>query len=232
VVGAGYLSRASAGAGTTWLPWEIARCALAVRLTLTQRAGAVCAPGHAPGLADAPGGRAAYAARALCRRSGDAGREHHPARLTSGAVDAGFEGLSLDQRLVLRDPGDPACCCWGFDGRPRARWRVCCLERRPEGTLRRAEITSVSACLGVAQPGHICRAPSVGIQGKIVVRVLHFQYLTDLLRMQISVERAVALASIGAWRPESRMRSKPACQHLGIDGDAEGFAGRDADSRS
>jgi two-component system sensor histidine kinase PilS (NtrC family) len=67
---------------------------------------------------------------------------------------------------------------------------------RKEGTLRRAEITAVRPDSSARNLG-ISAAPLSDHAGQIVGRVLHFQDLTELRRMQIKVERAERLAGIG-----------------------------------
>ena len=70
------------------------------------------------------------------------------------------------------------------------------LEAGPQGTVRRAEITALRDDGAVRNLG-ISAAPLADHTGGVIGRVIHFQDLTELRRMQLEVERAERLASIG-----------------------------------
>jgi two-component system sensor histidine kinase PilS (NtrC family) len=70
------------------------------------------------------------------------------------------------------------------------------LEAGPQGTVRRAEITALRPDGAVRNLG-ISAAPLADHAGRVTGRVIHFQDLTELRRMQLEVERAERLASIG-----------------------------------
>jgi two-component system sensor histidine kinase PilS (NtrC family) len=70
------------------------------------------------------------------------------------------------------------------------------LEAGPQGTVRRAEITALRDDGAVRSLG-ISAAPLADHAGSVIGRVIHFQDLTELRRMQLEVERAERLASIG-----------------------------------
>ena len=70
------------------------------------------------------------------------------------------------------------------------------LEAGPQGTVRRAEITALRDDGAVRNLG-ISAAPLADYAGNVIGRVIHFQDLTELRRMQLEVERAERLASIG-----------------------------------
>ena len=65
-----------------------------------------------------------------------------------------------------------------------------------QGTVRRAEITALRPDGAVRNLG-ISAAPLADHAGRVIGRVIHFQDLTELRRMQLEVERAERLASIG-----------------------------------
>jgi two-component system sensor histidine kinase PilS (NtrC family) len=71
-------------------------------------------------------------------------------------------------------------------------------EAGPQGTVRRAEITALRPDGAVRNLG-ISAAPLADHAGRVVGRVIHFQDLTELRRMQLEVERAERLASVGRF---------------------------------
>ncbi|HVR64637.1 MAG TPA: ATP-binding protein [Polyangia bacterium] len=184
--------------GQTWLPWEISRGALAVRLTLN-----VSALAAVGALATHLASQTRQAGERLTRHERYAGdlatlHENTIRSLTSGLVT-----LDLDRRVT--SVNDAACEILGIPGVllfgasldthvPALAGVLSGL--RQEATLRRAEITAVRPDSSVRNLG-VSAAPLSDSAGKIVGRVLHFQDLTELRRMQIRVERAERLASIG-----------------------------------
>jgi two-component system sensor histidine kinase PilS (NtrC family) len=184
--------------GQTWFPWDIARAALAVRLTLN-----VSALAAVGALATHLASQTRQAGERLTRHERYAGdlatlHENTIRSLTSGLVT-----LDLDGRVT--SVNDAACEILGIPGvllfgasldahLPALVGVLAGL--RKEGTLRRGEITAVRPDSAVRNLG-ISAAPLSDSAGKIVGRVLHFQDLTELRRMQIKVERAERLASIG-----------------------------------
>ncbi|HEX3694823.1 MAG TPA: ATP-binding protein [Polyangia bacterium] len=184
--------------GQTWFPWDIARGVLAVRLTLN-----VSALAAVGALATHLASQTRQAGERLTRHERYAGdlatlHENTIRSLTSGLVT-----LDLDGRVT--SVNDAACEILGIPGvllfgasldthLPALTGVLVGL--RKEGTLRRGEITAVRPDSAVRNLG-ISAAPLSDSAGKIVGRVLHFQDLTELRRMQIKVERAERLASIG-----------------------------------
>jgi two-component system sensor histidine kinase PilS (NtrC family) len=71
-------------------------------------------------------------------------------------------------------------------------------EAGPQATVRRAEITAPRPDGAVRNLG-ISAAPLADHAGRVIGRVIHFQDLTELRRMQLEVERAERLASVGRF---------------------------------
>ena len=69
-------------------------------------------------------------------------------------------------------------------------------EAGPIGAVRRHEVDAIRPDGSVRNLG-ISATPLSDHTGQIIGRVLHFQDLTELRRMQIQVERSERLASIG-----------------------------------
>ena len=184
--------------GQSWYPWDIARGALAVRLTLN--VSALAAVGV---LATHLASQTRQAGERLTRHERYAGdlatlHENTIRSLTSGLVT-----LDLDGRVT--SVNDAACEILGIPGvllfgasldRHLPALAGVLSGLRQEGTLRRGEITAVRPDSAVRNLG-ISAAPLSDSAGNIVGRVLHFQDLTELRRMQIKVERAERLAGIG-----------------------------------
>jgi two-component system sensor histidine kinase PilS (NtrC family) len=195
---AGYLHWLPLVPGQSWAPWDIARGALAMRLTLN-----VSALAAVGALATHLASQNRQAGERLSRHERYAGdlatlHENTIRSLTSGLVT-----LDLDGRVT--SVNDAACEILGIAGTalfgstldthvPPLAGVLAGLRR--EGTLRRGEITAVRPDSAVRNLG-ISAAPLSDSAGNIVGRVLHFQDLTELRRMQIKVERAERLAGIG-----------------------------------
>jgi two-component system sensor histidine kinase PilS (NtrC family) len=195
---AGYLRVFPLVPGQSWLPWDIARGDLALRLALN-----VAALAAVGALATHLAAQTRQAGERLTRHERYAGdlaslHENTIRSLTSGLVTLGLDGH-------LTSINEAACEILGTAaptllGRPLAESLpelAAVLEQAgPRGTLRRAEVTAVRPDGAVRNLG-ISAAPLSDHAGQVVGRVIHFQDLTELRRMQLKVERAERLASIG-----------------------------------
>ena len=184
--------------GQSWLPWEISRDDLVTRLALN-----VLALGAVGVLATHLARQTRQAGERLSRHQRYAGdlatlHENTIRSMTSGLVtldlegrvtsinEAGSEILGVSWSRLMGQPLDVHLPQLG----------LLLLEAGPQGTVRRAEITALRPDGAVRNLG-ISAAPLADHAGRVTGRVIHFQDLTELRRMQLEVERAERLASIG-----------------------------------
>jgi two-component system sensor histidine kinase PilS (NtrC family) len=184
--------------GQSWLPWEVSRDDLAMRLALNGLAlGAVGV------LATHLARQTRQAGERLTRHERYAGdlatlHENTIRSMTSGLVtldlegrvtsinEAGSEILGVSRARLYGEPLEVHL----------PQLALLLLEAGPQGTVRRAEITALRDDGAVRNLG-ISAAPLADHTGAVIGRVIHFQDLTELRRMQLEVERAERLASIG-----------------------------------
>jgi two-component system sensor histidine kinase PilS (NtrC family) len=195
---AGYLRLLPLVPGQSWLPWEVSRDDLVMRLALNGLAlGAVGV------LATHLARQTRQAGERLTRHERYAGdlatlHENTIRSMTSGLVtldlegrvtsinEAGSEILGVARARLLGEPLEVHL----------PQLALLLLEAGPQGTIRRAEITALRDDGAVRNLG-ISAAPLADHTGGVIGRVIHFQDLTELRRMQLEVERAERLASIG-----------------------------------
>jgi two-component system sensor histidine kinase PilS (NtrC family) len=184
--------------GQTSFPWEIARADLAMRLALN-----VSALAAVGALATHLTTQTRQAGERLTRHERYAGdlatlHENTIRSLTSGLVTLDLGGRITSVNEAACDIlGIPSAMLLGAmigDHVPPLGAVLSGLG--PSGMLRRGEITAVRPDAAVRNLG-ISAAPLSDHAGQVVGRVLHFQDLTELRRMQLKVERAERLASIG-----------------------------------
>jgi two-component system sensor histidine kinase PilS (NtrC family) len=195
---AGYLRVLPPVPGQVWLPWDITRDELARRLALNLTALA------------AVGALATHLARQT-RQAGE--RLSHHERYAGDLASLHENTIrSLTSGLVTLDPKDrissineAACEILGVNrgqildrpiGVPLPQLVPLLDGAGPHGTLRRAEITALRPDGSQRNLG-ISAAPLADHAGRVIGRVIHFQDLTQLRRMQAEVQRAERLASIG-----------------------------------
>jgi len=184
--------------GQSWLPWEVSRDDLVMRLALNGLAlGAVGV------LATHLARQTRQAGERLTRHERYAGdlatlHENTIRSMTSGLVtldlegrvtsinEAGSEILGVSRAHLIGEPLEVHL----------PQLALLLLEAGPQGTVRRAEITALRDDGAVRNLG-ISAAPLADHTGGVIGRVIHFQDLTELRRMQLEVERAERLASIG-----------------------------------
>jgi two-component system sensor histidine kinase PilS (NtrC family) len=184
--------------GQSWLPWEVSRDDLVMRLALNGLAlGAVGV------LATHLARQTRQAGERLTRHERYAGdlatlHENTIRSMTSGLVtldlegrvtsinEAGSEILGVARARLIGEPLEVHL----------PQLALLLLEAGPQGTVRRAEITALRDDGAVRSLG-ISAAPLADYTGSVIGRVIHFQDLTELRRMQLEVERAERLASIG-----------------------------------
>jgi two-component system sensor histidine kinase PilS (NtrC family) len=195
---AGYLHALPLVPGQSWLPWDIARDDLALRLALN-----VLALGAVGALATNLARQTRQAGERLTRHERYAGdlatlHENTIRSLTSGLVTLDLEGR-------VTSINEAACEILGMSrghllsnvlGSHLPQLAALLSEAGPRATLRRAEITAQRPDGAVRNLG-ISAAPLADHAGRVIGRVIHFQDLTELRRMQLEVERAERLASIG-----------------------------------
>jgi two-component system, NtrC family, sensor histidine kinase PilS len=186
--------------GQSWLPWEVSRDELAQRLALN-----VLALGAVGVLATHLAQQTRQAGERLTRHERYAGdlatlHENTIRSMTSGLVtldlngrvtsinESAIEILGVPRTRVLGDALEVHLPQLG----------LLLVEAGPHGTVRRAEITALRPDGAVRSLG-ISAAPLADHAGRVVGRVIHFQDLTELRRMQLEVERAERLASIGRF---------------------------------
>jgi two-component system, NtrC family, sensor histidine kinase PilS len=184
--------------GQSWLPWEVSRDDLAMRLALNGLA--LSAVGV---LATHLARQTRQAGERLTRHERYAGdlatlHENTIRSMTSGLVtldlegrvtsinEAGSEILGVTRARLIGEPLEVHL----------PQLALLLLEAGPQGTVRRAEITALRDDGAVRSLG-ISAAPLADHTGGVIGRVIHFQDLTELRRMQLEVERAERLASIG-----------------------------------
>ncbi len=184
--------------GQSWLPWEISRDDLAMRMALNGLAlGAVGV------LATHLAKQTRQAGERLTRHERYAGDLATLHENTIRSMTSGLVTLDLEGRVTsINEAGSEIL------GVPRVRLigeplevhlpqlALLLLEAGPQGTVRRAEITALRDDGAVRSLG-ISAAPLADHTGGVIGRVIHFQDLTELRRMQLEVERAERLASIG-----------------------------------
>jgi len=197
---AGYLHLLPPVPGQSWFPWDIGRDELAQRLALN-----ALALGAVGVLATNLAQQTRQAGERLTRHERYAGdlatlHENTIRSMTSGLVTLDLEGrvtsineaaseiLGLPRARLLGDAMDVHLPQLG----------LLLLEAGPQGTVRRAEITALRPDGAVRNLG-ISAAPLADHAGGVVGRVIHFQDLTELRRMQLEVERAERLASVGRF---------------------------------
>jgi len=197
---AGYLHLLPPVPGQSWFPWDIGRDELAQRLALN-----ALALGAVGVLATNLAQQTRQAGERLTRHERYAGdlatlHENTIRSMTSGLVTLDLEGrvtsineaaseiLGLPRARLLGDAMDVHLPQLG----------LLLLEAGPQGTVRRAEITRAAPDGAVRNLG-ISAAPLADHAGGVVGRVIHFQDLTELRRMQLEVERAERLASVGRF---------------------------------
>jgi two-component system sensor histidine kinase PilS (NtrC family) len=186
--------------GQSWLPWEVGRDELAQRLALN-----ALALGAVGVLATHLARQTRQAGERLTRHERYAGdlatlHENTIRSMTSGLVTLDLEGrvTSINEAAIE------------ILGVPRLRLLGDALEAHlpqlglllaevgPQATVRRAEITALRPDGAVRNLG-ISAAPLADHAGRVVGRVIHLQDLTELRRMQLEVERAERLASVGRF---------------------------------
>ena len=184
--------------GQSWLPWEISRDDLALRLALNGLAlGAVgVLATHLARQTRQAGERLTHHER----YAGDLATLHENTirSMTSGLVTLDLEGrFTSINEAAAEILGVPRV---GLLGEPLderlPQLGLLLLEAGPNGTLRRAEITALRPDGAMRNLG-ISAAPLADHAGRVIGRVIHFQDLTELRRMQLEVERAERLAGIG-----------------------------------
>jgi two-component system sensor histidine kinase PilS (NtrC family) len=195
---AGYFHLLPVVPGQGVMPWELPPGDLLFRLVLN-----VAAIATMGALGLNLSGQTQRAGERLARHeqyAGDLASLHHNTIrcLSSGLVTVTMEGritsineaacdiLGLQQRLALGAP---------LADRIPGLGRIFA-EAGPVGTVRRHETEGVRPDGSIRNLG-ISATPLSDHTGAIIGRVLHFQDLTELRRMQVQVERAERLASIG-----------------------------------
>jgi two-component system sensor histidine kinase PilS (NtrC family) len=182
----------------SWLPWEISGDDLALRLALN-----VLALGAVGVLATNLARQTRQAGERLTRHERYAGdlatlHENTIRSMTSGLVTLDLEGrVTSINEAGIEILGGPRV---HLLGEPLEAYLpqlgLLLIEAGPQGTLRRAEITAHRPDGAVRNLG-ISAAPLADHAGRVIGRVIHFQDLTELRRMQLEVERAERLASVG-----------------------------------
>ena len=195
---AGYLRVLPLVPGQSWLPWEVSRDDLVMRLALN-----AVALGAVGVLTTHLARQTRQAGERLTRHERYAGDLATLHENTIRSMTSGLVTLDLEGRVTsINEAGSEIL------GVPRARLlaeplevhlpqlALLLLEAGPQGTIRRAEITALRDDGAVRNLG-ISAAPLADYTGGVIGRVIHFQDLTELRRMQLEVERAERLASIG-----------------------------------
>jgi two-component system sensor histidine kinase PilS (NtrC family) len=186
--------------GQSWLPWEISRDDLAQRLALN-----VLALGAVGVLATNLARQTRQAGERLTRHERYAGDLATLHENTIRSMTSGLVTLDLDGRVTSINEAASEIL-----GMLRTRMLgealevhlpqlgLLLAEAGPQATVRRAEITALRPDGAVRNLG-ISAAPLADHAGGVVGRVIHFQDLTELRRMQLEVERAERLASVGRF---------------------------------
>ena len=197
---AGYLRLLPLVPGQTWLPWEIGRDELAQRLAVN-----VLALGAVGVLATNLAQQTRQAGERLTRHERYAGdlatlHENTIRSMTSGLVTLDLEGrVTSINEAAIEILGVPRLRLLGDALEVHLpQLGLLLVEVGPHGTVRRAEITALRPDGAVRNLG-ISAAPLADHAGRVVGRVIHFQDLTELRRMQLEVERAERLASVGRF---------------------------------
>jgi two-component system sensor histidine kinase PilS (NtrC family) len=193
---AGYLRLLPLVPGQTWLPSEIARGDLALRLTLN--VAALAAVGT---LATKLARQTRQVGERLTRHERYAGdlatlHENTIRSLTSGLVTLDMEGRVTSINEAGCEILGRALPHGHHVGEYLPELAAQLDAAGPRGILRRAEVTARRPDGAVRHLG-ISAAPLYDHAGRVTGRVIHFQDLTELRRMQREVERAERLASIG-----------------------------------
>jgi two-component system sensor histidine kinase PilS (NtrC family) len=195
---AGYIGVLPLVPGQSWLPSDVTRSYLALHLALN-----VLALGAVGALASNLARQTRQAGERLSRHERYAGdlatlHENTIRSLTSGLV-------TLDLAGKVSSINEAACEILGMLkvhllgevlGERLPQLGVLLAEAGPRATLRRAEITAARPDGALRNLG-ISAAPLADHAGRVIGRVIHFQDLTELRRMQLEVERAERLAGIG-----------------------------------
>ncbi len=195
---AGYLHLVPLVPGQRAMPWDLTRGELTFRLVLN-----LAALGAIGALATNLAAKTRHAAEQLTRHEQYAGdlatlHENTIRCLSSGLVTVSTEGritsINDAAREILGVPEDE---CIGQPLSRRIPGLLPLLEDAGEtGSLRRAEIDVARPDSTIRNLG-VSAAPLSDHAGRVIGRVIHFQDLTELRRMQRAVERAERLASIG-----------------------------------
>jgi two-component system sensor histidine kinase PilS (NtrC family) len=184
--------------GQSWLPWEVSRDDLVTRLALN-----ALALGAVGVLATHLARQTRQAGERLTRHERYAGDLATLHENTIRSMTSGLVTLDLDGRVTsINEAGSEilGVARIRLIGEPLEvhlpQLALLLLEAGPQGTIRRAEITALRDDGAVRNLG-ISAAPLADHTGGVIGRVIHFQDLTELRRMQLEVERAERLASIG-----------------------------------
>ncbi len=184
--------------GQSILPWELAPTELLYRLLLN-----LAGVASVGALGISLSSQSRQASERLVRHQQIAGdlaslHENTIRCLSSGLVTATLEG-------TITSINEAACEILGMNqfvaqGQPLASripgLAAVLAEAGPVGSVRRHEVDAIRPD-GNARRLGISVAPLTDHTGKVVGRVIHFQDLTELRRMQIAVERSQRLAGIG-----------------------------------
>jgi two-component system sensor histidine kinase PilS (NtrC family) len=184
--------------GQYWLPWEISHDDLVLRLGLN-----VLALGAVGVLASNLARQTRQAGERLTHHEQYAGdlatlHENTIRSMTSGLVTLDLEGrVTSINEAAAEILGVPRVRLLGEQMDVHLpQLALLLVEAGPSGTLRRAEITALRPDGAMRNLG-ISAAPLADHAGRVIGRVIHFQDLTELRRMQLEVERAERMASIG-----------------------------------
>ena len=179
-------------------PWNISRGELAAKLTLNTAA--LMAVGFLASKLAAKNRQADERLTIHEAYAGDLARLHENTIrcLTSGLVTVDLAGCVTTANEVAREI--LAAGPQGLIGLPLTDIlpdlpRVLAAAG-PAGTVRRAELSAASGDGSLRHLG-VSAAPLSDHQGELIGRVIHFQDLTELKRMELAVSRAERLASIG-----------------------------------